>query len=139
MTDTTLTDMLNRVDEQMALELTQPKLKGKHPVAPAPQVYNEAVKNDAGKLPWHLLPSDAIDDVLEVLQYGAAKYGERNWERGMEWNRPFSALMRHMWSWWRGETYDPESGKPHLAHAACCVLFLVAYERRCVGVDNRVK
>jgi hypothetical protein len=139
MTDTTMAEMLNRVDEQMALELAQPKTKPKHPSVVAPQVYTEAVKNDADKLPWHLLPSDAIDDVLEVLQYGAGKYGERNWERGMEWSRPFSALMRHMWAWWRGETYDPESGKPHLAHAACCVLFLVAYERRGVGVDNRVK
>jgi hypothetical protein len=138
MTDNPLSEILNRVDDQLSMELAQLKTKTKHPTAAAP-VYVEAVKNDAGKLPWHLLPSDAIDGVLEVLQYGAAKYGERNWERGMEWSRPFSALMRHMWAWWRGETYDPESGKPHLAHAACCVLFLVAYERRGVGVDNRVK
>ena len=137
-----LTDILNRVDEEMELEAAPPrrlKLPPTPPVTVAMVEPQEAIKNDQGKLPWHLLPADAVDDVLEVLQYGAAKYGERNWELGMEWSRPFSALMRHMWAWWRGETYDPESGKPHLAHAACCVLFLVAYERRGVGVDNRVK
>lgn len=134
MTDTTMAEMLNRVDEQLAMELAIPK-KGKAPAV----THNTAIKNDEGKLPWFLLPPDAIDDVLGVLQYGAAKYGERNWERGMDWSRPFSALMRHMWAWWRGETYDPESGKAHLAHAACCVLFLLAYELRGVGVDNRVK
>lgn len=138
-----LSDILNRVDEEMEVEAAPPrrlKLPPAPPIAAVvepPQV--QGIKHDGHKLPWFLLPSDAIDDVLEVLQYGAVKYGERNWELGMEWSRPFSALMRHMWAWWRGETYDPESGKPHLAHAACCVLFLLAYERRGVGVDNRVK
>jgi hypothetical protein len=32
---------------------------------------------------------------------------------------------------------DHESGRSHLAHAACCVLFLLAYERRKVGTDDR--
>lgn len=143
MNDQNLTDILNRVDAEMLYDPPPTPLVKKTRV-PIPQIHaqtqpEEAVKNDQGKLPWHLLPSDAVDDVLEVLQYGAAKYGERNWERGMDWSRPFSALMRHMWAWWRGETFDPESGKPHLAHAACCILFLLAYERRGVGVDNRVK
>jgi hypothetical protein len=143
MSDQNLSDILNRVEAEMLYD-PPPAPITKRTKIPIPQIHaqpqpEEAVKNDQGKLPWHLLPSDAIDDTLEVLQYGAAKYGERNWERGMEWSRPFSALMRHMWAWWRGETYDQESGKPHLAHAACCVLFLLAYERRGVGVDNRVK
>lgn len=99
--------------------------------------WNEGRKFDAGKLPWHLLPPDALDAVLRVLDYGADKYGARNWEKGMDWSRPFSALMRHMWAWWRGEDADSETGESHLAHAACCILFLLAYHIRGAGNDDR--
>ena len=63
--------------------------------------------------------------------------GARNWEKGMAWSRPFSALMRHMWAWWAGEKLDPETGKSHLWHACCCLMFLVAYEQRSTGTDDR--
>ena len=45
--------------------------------------------------------------------------------------------MRHMWAWWRGETADPETGASHLHHAACCLAFLIAYEERKAGTDDR--
>jgi hypothetical protein len=96
-------------------------------------------KHDKDKLPYHLLPSDAVEAILEVMAFGATKYAPRNWELGMDWSRPFAALMRHMWAWWRGEELDPETGLSHLAHAGCCVLFLIAYERRGIGLDNRSK
>jgi len=99
--------------------------------------FHEGKKNDQGKLPWHLLAPDALDQIIWVLQHGASKYGERNWERGMHWSRPFSALMRHMWAWWGGETVDPETGISHLAHAGCCIMFLLAYEQRSIGSDDR--
>jgi hypothetical protein len=97
----------------------------------------EGNKFDTEKLPWHLLPPDAIEDIVKVLQFGATKYGDRNWETGMRWNRPFAALMRHMWAWWGREDNDPETGISHLAHAGCCILFLIAYEKRVIGEDNR--
>jgi hypothetical protein len=98
---------------------------------------SEGNKFDTDKLPWHLLPPDAVEQIVAVLEFGAKKYGDRNWEEGMAWSRPFSALMRHMWAWWGGEHRDPETGLSHLAHAGCCILFLLAYERRNIGVDNR--
>lgn len=94
-------------------------------------------KADAGKLPYHLLPPDAVEEILKVLEFGANKYAPRNWEKGMAWSRPFSALMRHMWAWWRGENADPETGLSHLAHAGCCILFLLGYELRKIGEDDR--
>ena len=97
----------------------------------------EGKKFDDGKLPYDLLPSDAVEEIVKVLQFGATKYGERNWEKGMKWNRPFAALMRHMWAWWRREEKDPETGLSHLAHAGCCILFLLSYTLRGVGEDNR--
>lgn len=87
------------------------------------------VKLDAGKPRWSLLPFGAIRSVVEVLEYGARKYSPGNWrlvENARE--RYFDATLRHLTAWWQGETNDPESGLPHLAHAACCVLFLLALE-----------
>jgi ribosomal protein L32 len=31
-------------------------------------------------------------------------------------------------SWWGGEQRDPETGENHLAHAICCVAFLLEEE-----------
>lgn len=80
-------------------------------------------KHDTGKLPLHLLPTDALEEVARVLSFGAAKYSERNWETGMAWSRLYAAALRHLWAWWRGADRDEETGLSHLAHAACCVLF----------------
>lgn len=94
-------------------------------------------KDDTGKLPLHLLPTDALEAVTEVLQFGATKYAERNWEAGMAWSRLYAALLRHLWAWWRGFDRDPETGLSHLAHVCCCVLFLLAYHLRQAGTDDR--
>lgn len=99
----------------------------------------EGRKDDTGKLPWHLLPGDALEEIVKVLQFGANKYAERNWEAGMKWSRPFAALMRHAWAWWRGEQTDKETGLSHLAHAGCCLLFLLAYSVRNKQGDDRPK
>ena len=97
----------------------------------------KAVKADGGKDPWDLLPYDAVGAVLDVVHFGANKYGSRNWESGMTWSRVFAAIMRHLIAWFRGEDSDRESGMPHLAHAACGILFLIAYAHRGVGTDDR--
>jgi hypothetical protein len=65
------------------------------------------------------------------------KTGERNWELGMRWGRPYAALRRHMAAWWSGEDTDPETGMSHLWHAACCIAFLTAFEARKAGTDDR--
>lgn len=97
----------------------------------------EGVKHDTGKDPWHLLPWDAARCIVKVLNFGAGKYAPRNWEHGMDWSRPFSALQRHLTAWWEGEHADPETGYSHLWHAGCCIVFLIAFEIRGVGTDDR--
>ncbi len=97
----------------------------------------EGVKHDGEKARWDLLPFDALDEVAIVLKYGAKKYADRNWEKGMAWGRLLAAALRHLAAWAQGNEVDAESGLPHLAHAACCVLMLLALHRRRVGVDDR--
>ena len=73
--------------------------------------------------------------------------GVRNWELGMKWSRVFGAMMRHMWCWWGGKgptttnfvfgDLDDETGYSHLWHAGCCLAFLITYEQRKIGEDDR--
>lgn len=114
---------------------------------PDPQ-FKEGVKFDDAKARFDLIPPELLFAVADILSFGAAKYGDRNWEKGMDWGRCFAAMMRHMWAWWgaKGPTpknfllgdLDDETEKSHLWHAACCLSFLIAFEERGVGTDNRL-
>ena len=96
------------------------------------------IKDDNAKTRYDLLPPELLEETARVLTFGAQKYSAHNWAQGASWSRYFSARMRHMWAWWRGEDNDPETGFSHLAHAACCLSFLIAYQRRGLGEDDRV-
>lgn len=96
-------------------------------------------KNDQTKLRYDLIPPEIDAAVAAVLTYGAAKYSDRDWELGMDWSRVYGALKRHMDAWWGGEEVDQETGMSHLWHAACCITFLVAYQFRETGHDDRPK
>lgn len=98
---------------------------------------SSAVKHDTDKLPWHLTPWDALRAIVTVLAFGAKKYGDRNWEKGMSYSRLHRAAIGHLIDWWETKEPDEETGYSHLWHAGCCILFLIAYELRGVGTDDR--
>lgn len=82
-------------------------------------------KFDSGKPEYGLIPPHALEELAVVLTIGAKKYERENWRFVPEAERRyFDALMRHLWAWKRGETHDPETGRHHLGHAACCLFFL---------------
>lgn len=107
----------------------------------------EGRKDDKDKIRIELITSEFIYAVATILTFGAKKYEDRNWEKGMKWGRVFGAAMRHLWCWWagRGPTtksflfgdLDDETGHSHLWHAACCIMFLVTFEERGTGEDDR--
>lgn len=83
-------------------------------------------KHDSGKWRFSLLPFSAIKTVVSVLEFGAAKYAVDNWKTVPDArHRYFDASIRHITAWWSGESNDSESNLPHLAHAVCCLLFLM--------------
>jgi hypothetical protein len=87
------------------------------------------VKYDNGKPQWSLLPFRALGQVVEVLTYGAKKYAPDNWKKVPDARRRYiDAGFRHLTAYASGETNDPETGKHHLAHAICCMLYLVAFD-----------
>lgn len=97
----------------------------------------EGRKDDQEKPRMDLIPPEAVFALAEILNYGASKYSDRNWENGMKWGRMFAAMMRHAWAWWMREDKDPETGKSHMWHVLCCAAMLVAYEARGTGEDDR--
>lgn len=88
------------------------------------------IKHDTGKLRLDLIPPEVTRALGEVLTFGAAKYGDRNWEEGIAPDRVYAALQRHLLAWREGEAIDPESGMPHVAHALTNAAMLLTLEKR---------
>lgn len=95
------------------------------------------IKLDQGKLRYDLITPFGLEALAQVYTYGAAKYGDRNYEDGLKWTRIFGAIMRHAWAFMRGEDLDPESGLPHMAHAAWGCLTIIHYSRAFKEGDDR--
>jgi hypothetical protein len=89
----------------------------------------EAVKADNGKPDWSLVPFEALEGMVRVLEFGANKYSRNNWMTGggFSYRRVLTACMRHLFSYLGGEDKDPESGLSHIHHAQCNLLFLAMY------------
>jgi len=99
----------------------------------------QGIKHDQDKIRMDLVPWDVVVEIAKILTFGAKKYADRNWEKGFNWSRVYGALMRHLTFWFQGQDADPETGRSHLAHAGCCLFFLLAFVLRGVGKDDRPK
>lgn len=96
-----------------------------------------AVKYDQDKPRLDLLPFEALVPVGRVLAHGAQKYSPNNWRRGMAWSRLLASALRHIFAWAAGDELDRETGESHIAHALCCLLFLMTYIVTRTGKDDR--
>ena len=91
-----------------------------------PKDGEHGMKFDGMKRLWNLLPWVEVGQIVDVLTDGAKKYTPNNWMTVPDSrDRYFAALMRHMTAWYSGEIKDPDSRRSHLAHAGCCLLFLM--------------
>lgn len=101
---------------------------------------SEGKKFDDNKNRLDLIPADMLFELGRVLTMGSAKYGDRNWETGINYNRVYGAALRHLLAWWNNENVDSESGISHLAHCICNLTFLLYYEqngKKYEKFDNR--
>lgn len=94
-------------------------------------------KFDSEKPDLSLLSSIATIKDAEVMTDGKKKYGGHNWRGGIKWSRVYAAVQRHLLAWNGGETYDKETGRNHLAHARCGLMFLLEYSETHPGLDDR--
>jgi len=92
-----------------------------------------------GKLRYDLVHPKAHEDMVDILTMGAEKYFDRNWENGLTWTSVLASLKRHITAIEKGEDYDKESGRLHIAHAACNVHFLNAFYYMFPQGDDRPK
>ena len=76
-----------------------------------------------------------IEGVGEILTFGAQKYAPNNWKE-LPYNeiwRYKDALLRHLMAYLDGEYIDRDSGKEHLKHIGCNLMFLTWME------DNKIQ
>lgn len=95
------------------------------------------IKHDTGKAPLSLLDRHAMEQIGAVLAFGAKKYAAHNWRGGIAYSRLLDAALRHLYAFADGEDLDPESGLPHVAHAGCCVVFLLGMMKHRPDMDDR--
>jgi len=99
----------------------------------------QAVKLDDGKPPLSLMSRVWLWEVGEVLGHGAKKYAAHNWRLGLKQSRLLDAALRHITAYMDGEDLDPESGRSHLAHASCCLMFAFEMSKTHPQLDDRYR
>ena len=87
-------------------------------------------KFDTDKPDYTLLPWDAVEEIVKVMDFGANKYARDNWKHveGAD-TRYLAAAFRHLSAYAQNEDVDAETGISHLAHAACCMLFMISINK----------
>ena len=93
-------------------------------------MYNQEAKADNGKPQLHLVPTEIINCIARVREYGTAKYKDpENWKR-VEKERYIDAMFRHLLAYVNDtDEKDEESGLPHLWHIATNVAFLCELDK----------
>lgn len=84
----------------------------------------KGLRHNNGKSRWGLVDFDALLPMVEVLEFGAQKYADHNWKKGLPTIEICESMMRHLTAYMRGEDIDSESGKPHVGHILCNAMFL---------------
>ena len=95
--------------------------------------------HDKGKIRVDLIDAEFVEGMGAVLAFGAEKYDDNNWKKGIEVSRILGSLERHLLAFKRGEDFDYESQLCHLYHAGVnCMMaaWTVKYRK---DLDNRVK
>lgn len=77
-----------------------------------------------GKLKWSLVSWKALAPMVRVLMFGAEKYDDHNWKKGLKYTETCESLQRHMNAFLDGEDNDPESTLSHVGHILCNAMFL---------------
>lgn len=83
-----------------------------------------ALRYNEGKPQFSMVDLTCFTDCARVLEFGAVKYGQDNWRKGMPIGKLLDSLLRHVAAIQRGEEVDPESGISHIGHIQSNAMFL---------------
>lgn len=83
-----------------------------------------------GKLRWSLVHFKSLEPLVRVLEFGAKKYGDYNWQKGLDKTEILESAMRHLTDLMDGEVYDKESGLHHIGHLMCNAMFYEYFDAK---------
>jgi hypothetical protein len=78
-----------------------------------------------------------LEGAVPVFEFGAKKYAEWNWAKGMDWSVPTGCIIRHAIKIAAGEAVDAESGERHSGHIMCNMVMLGWFAQFYPEGDNR--
>jgi hypothetical protein len=81
----------------------------------------------------------ALGEAARVAAFGAKKYGNGNFLKGMPWSELIGSAERHFKDWANGTDNDSESKLNHLGHTLWNVGCLLTYQLLGLGTDDRLK
>jgi hypothetical protein len=96
-------------------------------------------KFDNGKPRVTLIPSEATLEMAKAFTYGANKYADHNFKKGIKYSRLADAAFRHLLAFVDGEDIDPESKNSHLGHALASIAMLTYMHANKPEMDDRYK
>ena len=83
-------------------------------------VNEQGGKQSKSEYAFHLLDTDAMLAIAEVMKYGEGRYERDNW-RKIPSEEHFNHMMVHYYAWLKGDRSDD-----HLAHMLCRAMMLYA-------------
>tara|TARA_R110000787_G_scaffold145603_3_gene259428 strand:- start:25 stop:396 length:372 start_codon:yes stop_codon:yes gene_type:complete len=92
---------------------------------------------NTGKLKWSLVSWKALAPMVRVLMFGAEKYDDHNWKKGLKYTEVTESLQRHLNAFIEGEENDPESKLSHVGHILCNAMFLSYMSMYKKDMDDR--
>lgn len=127
------------VNDNIQMTLYRDEFKLEHEMCPLTRKAEElskvveevsiGIKFDSNKPRFSLIDVNFLNDIIDVLEFGAKTYGDFNWQH-VEPRRFEDALYRHYSKRLSGEIIDPDTGKPHTAHIAANAMFLAWFDRK---------
>jgi len=105
-----------------------------------PDTREAGVRDDGGKMKWHLLPVPALLALTKVFHGGAIKYADDQWRGGMKFSRIYRSMISHFMKWLASKSsYDKELGTHHLMMVAwgCFVLYMYEVVYKFTDYDDR--
>ena len=91
-------------------------------------------KEVKGKARVDLVDPEFILGIAEILGFGAEKYEPYSFQKvDNALDKYYAAAMRHLLKWRAGDVIDEESGKDHLLHTACNLMFILRLQHKEIG------